>query len=163
MAALGAGGATGATHRGPRERHLETSEQAFAAGLLHDIGKLLFAANLPEVFTRVVRKAREQRCNYWEAEAQLLPGMGHAELGATVLGIWGLPASITEAVALHHSPWRQRKETFNAVTAVHAANVLEHETEPDPSVILPSQINSAYLKDLDLGDHVELWRERCQV
>ena len=141
---------------------LETSEQAFAAGLLHDIGKLLFAANLPEVFSRVVRKAREQRCNYWEAEAQLLPGMGHAELGATVLGIWGLPASITEAVALHHSPWRQRKETFNAVTAVHAANVLEHETRPDPSGILPSQINSAYLKDLDLADHVELWRERCQ-
>jgi HD-like signal output (HDOD) protein/CheY-like chemotaxis protein len=142
---------------------METAEQAFAAGLLHDIGKLLFAANQPEVFSKVVRKAREQQCNFWEAEAQLLPGMGHAELGATVLGIWGLPASITEAVALHHCPWRQRKEAFNAVTAVHAANVLEHEAHPDPTIILPSQINTAYLKDLGLGDRVEIWRQRCRV
>ncbi len=62
----------------------ETAEQAFAAGLLHDIGKLLFAANHAGLFGKVLRLAREQHCNMWEAEAQLLPGIGHAELGATV-------------------------------------------------------------------------------
>jgi HD-like signal output (HDOD) protein/CheY-like chemotaxis protein len=109
---------------------LETAEQAFAAGLLHDIGKLLLAANQPEVFAKVLRRAREQHCNWWEAEAQLLPGTGHAELGATILGIWGLPASITEA-------------------------------HPDPSIILPSQINSAYLQDLGLAGRVDHWRRQC--
>jgi len=137
----------------------DVAEQAFAAGLLHDIGKLLFAANHPGVFTKVLRLAREQQCNLWEAESQVMPGVGHAELGATVLGIWGLPKTITEAVALHHSPWRQRRHTFSPVTAVHVANILDHEKHPDPNVIMPSQINTSYLKEMGLAGRVEAWRK----
>jgi putative nucleotidyltransferase with HDIG domain len=139
----------------------ETAEQAFVAGLLHDIGKLLFAANHAGLFGKVLRLAREQHCNLWEAEAQVLPGVGHAELGATVLGIWGLPKSITEAVALHHVPWRQRDHTFSPVTAVHVANILDHEHHPDPAIILPSQINTSYLKDMGSAVRVEDWRRGC--
>jgi HD-like signal output (HDOD) protein/ActR/RegA family two-component response regulator len=140
----------------------EIIEQAFVAGLLHDIGKLLFAANHAGLFGKVLRLAREQHCNLWEAEAQVLPGVGHAELGATVLGIWGLPKSITEAVALHHVPWRQRGHVFSPVTAVHVANILDHEHHPDPTIILPSQINTSYLKDMGLAGRVEDWRRGCQ-
>jgi HD-like signal output (HDOD) protein/CheY-like chemotaxis protein len=139
----------------------EMAEQAFAAGLLHDIGKLLFAANHASLFGKVLRLAREQHCNLWEAEAQVLPGVGHAELGATVLGIWGLPKTITEAVALHHRPWRQRNHTFSPITAVHVGNILDHDSHPDPSVIMPSQINTAYLKDLGMVGRVEAWRRGC--
>ena len=139
----------------------EIAEQAFVAGLLHDIGKLLFAANHGGLFGKVLRLAREQHCNLWEAEAQILPGVGHAELGATVLGIWGLPKTITEAVALHHVPWRQRGHAFSPVTAVHVANILDHERQPDPSIILPSQINTSYLKDMGLAARVEDWRRGC--
>jgi HD-like signal output (HDOD) protein/CheY-like chemotaxis protein len=143
------------------EAGAEMAEQAFVAGLLHDIGKLLFAANHAGLFGKVLRLAREQHCNLWEAEAQILPGVGHAELGATVLGIWGLPKSITEAVALHHVPWRQRDHAFSPVTAVHAANILDHEHHPDPAIILPSQINTSYLKDMGLAGRVEDWRQGC--
>jgi putative nucleotidyltransferase with HDIG domain len=139
----------------------EMAEQAFVAGLLHDIGKLLFAANHAGLFSKVLRLAREQHCNLWEAESQVLPGVGHAELGATVLGIWGLPKSITEAVALHHVPWRQRDHKFSPVTAVHVANILDHEHHQDPAIILPSQINTSYLNDMRLAGRVEEWRRGC--
>jgi HD-like signal output (HDOD) protein/ActR/RegA family two-component response regulator len=139
----------------------DLAEQSFAAGLLHDIGKLMFAANHAGLFGKVLRLAREQQCNLWEAEAQVLPGVGHAELGATVLGIWGLPKTITEAVALHHRPWQQREHAFSAITAVHVANILDHEKHPDPTIIMPSQINTSYLKDLGLIDRVENWRRGC--
>jgi HD-like signal output (HDOD) protein len=139
----------------------DLAEQAFAAGLLHDIGKLLFAANHSGLFGKVLRLAREQQCNLWEAESQILPGVGHAELGATVLGIWGLPKSITEAVALHHCPWRQRHHTFSPVTAVHVANILDHENHLDPAIIMPSQINTSYLKDMGLAGREEDWRQGC--
>jgi len=141
----------------------EMVEQSFVAGLLHDIGKLLFAANHGGLFGKVLRIAREQHCNLWEAEAQVLPGVGHAELGATVLGIWGLPKSITEAVALHHVPWRQCDHAFSPVAAVHVANILDHESHPDPAIILPSQINTSFLNDIGLADRVEDWRHGCQA
>ena len=141
---------------------LEAAEQAFAAGLLHDLGKLVFCANLPEHFAKAVALAREEHCNFWEAEARLFPGAGHAELGGVILGIWGLPQSITEAVALHHCPRRLGGgRGFSPLTAVHAANVLEHEMNPDTTVILPSQINSGYLEELGLAQREEQWRQEC--
>jgi len=139
----------------------DVAEQAFVAGLLHDIGKLLFAANHAGLFGKVLRLTREQHCNLWEAEAQILPGMGHAELGATVLGIWGLPKSVTQAVALHHCPWRRCDNAFSPIAAVHVANILDHEHNPDPTIILPSQINTSYLKDLGLDRRVEVWQRAC--
>jgi HD-like signal output (HDOD) protein/CheY-like chemotaxis protein len=139
----------------------EMAEQSFAAGLLHDLGKLLLAANLPKLFAQVLDHARAEHCHLWEAEARLMPGAGHAELGATLLGIWGLHRPITEAVALHHSPWRQRERSFSPVTAVHAANVFDHESQPDYNVLIPSQVNMAYLKDLGLADRVDDWRHGC--
>jgi hypothetical protein len=72
-----------------------------------------------------------------------------------------LPKTITEAVALHHCPWRQRVHTFSPTTAVHVANILDHESHPDPDIILPSQINTSYLKDLGLVGRVEEWRKGC--
>jgi HD-like signal output (HDOD) protein len=113
------------------------------------------------LFGKVLRLAHDQHCNLWEAESQVLPGVGHAELGATVLGIWGLPKSITEAVALHHHPWRQREHAFTPVTAVHVANILDHEHHPDSAVILPSQINTSYLKDMGVAGRLDAWREGC--
>jgi HD-like signal output (HDOD) protein/CheY-like chemotaxis protein len=138
----------------------EIVQEAFAAGLLHDVGKLLLAANNPAFFANACKLARHLFCNLWEAEAQESVNVGHAELGATILGIWGLPQPITEAVALHHCPWRNQQHAFSPLTAVHVANILDHETYPDPDVILPSQINGAYLKELGLEHRPEEWRKR---
>jgi HD-like signal output (HDOD) protein/CheY-like chemotaxis protein len=139
---------------------VEVAEQAFAAGLLHDIGKLLFAANLPELFGQALTLAREQQCALWEAEGQI-PGVCHAELGACLLGIWGLPTPIVEAVALHHYPGRLATRTFGPLAAVHVANTLEHELRPEPAIMAPSQIDLAYLGDLGLADRLDEWRRNC--
>jgi HD-like signal output (HDOD) protein/CheY-like chemotaxis protein len=141
----------------------EIVEQAFAAGLLHDIGKLLFAANLPEAFRRALALAREQQRSLWEAESQVL-GACHAELGACLLGIWGLPAPIVEAVALHHYPAQLSEHGFCPLTAVHVADVLAHELGPQrnkPTV--PVEIDPNYLQGLGLTERVETWRENCQA
>jgi HD-like signal output (HDOD) protein len=142
---------------------LEMAEQSFAAGLLHDIGKLIYCANHPGLFAKTIALAREEHSNFWEAEAQLFPNAGHAELGAAVLNIWGLPKPIVEAVALHHYPRRLGASGISPLATVHAANILEHETHPDPSIILPSQINTTYLTELGLGRREEVWRAQCLI
>jgi HD-like signal output (HDOD) protein/CheY-like chemotaxis protein len=140
---------------------LEVAEQAFAAGLLHDIGKLLLCANLPGLFAKTLALAHEDKCSFWEAEMQLFPNAGHAELGGCILGIWGLPRPIVEAVALHHAPRQLAGPGFHALTAVHAADVLDHEMKPDPSVLIPMPIHPGYLAELGLAHRPEYWRQHC--
>ncbi len=138
----------------------KVGDQAFAAGLLHDIGKLLFAANMPEPFGQVLALARAQRRTMWETETQVM-GTCHAEVGACMLGIWGLPKPIVEGVALHHQPGRLAGRTFSPITAVHAASVLEHELSGEASVFVPSELDRRYLKELGLEERLEDWRADC--
>jgi len=136
----------------------DVAEQAFAAGLLHDLGKLLLAANLPEPFRRAIALAREQQRPVWEAESQIL-GVCHAELGACLLGIWGLPAPIVEAVALHHFPLRCPKRAFSPLTSVHAADFIARQTEA-PSTLIEAELDADYLAGLNLTERVEFWQQQ---
>ena len=137
---------------------LETVEQSFTAGLLHDIGKLLLCANEPDLFGQVLRLARRNKCPTWQAEDQLLPGANHADLGGCMLGIWNLPRPVVEAVALHHRPARLVGGDFKPLTAVHVADVLAHQVAPDPSAPALSTIDLEYLKRLGLDEHLEGWK-----
>jgi putative nucleotidyltransferase with HDIG domain len=142
---------------------LEAAEMAFAGGLLHDIGKLLFYANLPGLFGKTLALAQEEKCTFWDAEEQLFPNAGHAELGGCLLGMWGLPQPIVEAVALHHCPRQLAGPGFHPLTAVHVADVLDHEMNPDGPVLVPVSIQAGYLAELGLAHRAEHWRRQCAV
>ena len=136
--------------------------QAFTGGMLHDIGKLLLAANLPDGFKEALARAREQQIHLWDAETSVF-GATHGELGACLLGIWGLPMPIVEAVALHHYPIRFLSKKFCPLTAVHAANAIEHETPGDNKQgIMCATVDANYLTELGLGERLDAWRDRCQ-
>jgi HD-like signal output (HDOD) protein/CheY-like chemotaxis protein len=140
---------------------LELTELGFASGLLHDIGKLLLAANLTEPYGQAVALARAQRCSLWEAENRVF-GTCHSEVGACLLGMWGLPLPIIEAVALHHHPVRSMAHEFSPLTAVHVADVLEHETSRSPDkATLSVEWDVNYLKRLGLDRRMEERRQDC--
>ncbi len=139
----------------------DLGEQAYAAGLLHDLGKILLAANLPVPFGQALALARQAQINLHLAETQTFGG-NHAEVGACLLGIWGLPAPIVEAVALHHNPSAASQKSFGALTAVHAADVFAHEMAPDHATLQPLELDQSYLQQLGLVERAELWRRHCQ-
>ena len=99
-----------------------TAGDCFATGLLHDIGKLILADNLPTEFQNALQNARENGLTAAASEAQVF-GATHAEIGAYLLWLWGLPDCVTEAVALHHKPGGSRG---GAIMAVHVADALVH-------------------------------------
>jgi putative nucleotidyltransferase with HDIG domain len=133
-------------------------EEAFAAGLLHDIGKLLFAANLPGAYAEALALARARKLTVSEAEARVF-GASHAEVGACLLGIWGLPLPLVDAVQAHHSPGRQPTTDFTSLTAVHTADILEHETARSaPDLVVP-ELDIEYLERLGLEHRLEAWRK----
>ncbi len=135
--------------------------EAFTAGMLHDIGKLLLAANLPEVFKEALGKARQDQIPLCEAESVVF-GTTHGELGACLLGIWGLPMPIVEAVALHHYPIRFLSKQFCPLTAVHVANAIEHEVPQDGPSLLSAGVDSNYLGELELTERLDQWRNLCK-
>jgi putative nucleotidyltransferase with HDIG domain len=79
------------------------AEQAFVAGLLHDVGKIVIAANHGEQFVSICRKVEREGKSFAEAEAEVL-GCSHAEIGGVLAQQWRLPESLAEAVTYHHAP-----------------------------------------------------------
>jgi putative nucleotidyltransferase with HDIG domain len=132
----------------------EILDEAFLAGLLHDLGKLLLAVNMPTEYAEMVKTAQTKGTPTWQEEIDKFGGT-HAELGAELLATWNFPLSVVEAVALHHHPTQLVTQGFSALTAVHVANALIHELSDhaEPSIEL------AYLTDLGLEERVDTWRE----
>ncbi len=110
----------------PMPKHL--IDIAMVAGMLHDVGKLILAWKLPDRFEKALMEASASQIPLYQAEERL-EGFGHAEIGAYLLGLWGLPYTVVEAVALHHRPNRVPHQGFDAISAVYAANLLAHGLE----------------------------------
>ena len=129
------------------------SESAFLAAVLHDLGRLILATKLPEVYQRAVAASHGERPSCETEEAQ--NGVSHAEIGAYLLGIWGMPYTVVEAVANHHHPARVRHESFDVLSAVHVADALAHEV----SGATAPELDLDYLDSLGVVDQLPGWRE----
>ena len=138
----------------------QASDQAFTAGLLHDIGKFLLAANRGEAYARAVEYATKGQMTLQQAEVDFF-GVDHAELGGALLASWGIPQPIVDAVALHHKPAWLNDSGFSAITAVHAANILANEQHPIELGFLHSEINLEYLEAGGYAESVDAWRNVC--
>ncbi len=136
------------------------AEAAFTAGLLHDVGKLLLAANLPDIYSQVLRQTERRKISVREAEFDVFDA-SHAELAAVLLAGWGLPMGILEAIAWHHTPEKSKDSSFSLLTAVHVANAIEHEKSAAQGQAIMSPVDSNYLGRLDLRDCAKVWRQIC--
>lgn len=137
-----------------------TTDNALMAGLLHDCGKLLLATSLPTKY-EAVALAQRGDIRAEEAERQIL-GATHADVGAYLLGIWGLPDPIVEAVAFHHRPGECPNLCFSPLTAVHVANALDHEQRSAAAIENGSSLDAEYLAQLRLTGHLDTWRKLCK-
>jgi putative nucleotidyltransferase with HDIG domain len=138
------------------ETERSVAEEAFLAGLLHDIGKLLLAANYPELMEKNLEESAQKKIALWEQEF-LVHGASHAELGGFLLRKWGLPAGVVDAVTFHHRPMLARVRSFAAVTAVHLANTLPRVLAGD-SAIPTDLVDVGYLRTLGMEDRLEDWK-----
>jgi HD-like signal output (HDOD) protein len=98
-------------------------EGAFLAGLLHDYGKLLIAAALPEQFLETIRVTREEQLAIVEGERRVI-GFSHPELSAMTLRAWKLPEEIIRGVEYHHTPAEEEAQFPDATGALLLSRVV---------------------------------------
>jgi len=136
-------------------------DQAFTAGLLHDVGLLVLAARQPDALERCLEVARQEGRSLWQAEIGVF-GATHADVGGYLLGLWGLPMRIVEAVVLHHTPNSIPYDGLCATTVVHVADYLAaqswHTPSGSPIETLAGDLDLAYLRRLGRTHRLDHWR-----
>jgi len=99
----------------------------FAAGLLHDIGSMLFYVHIPEQSLMAILHNRNGAGPLHHLE-QSIVGFDHAQLGGALLHAWGLPEALCEAVTMHHTPELAQHYPLEAAT-VHLADIMVNAME----------------------------------
>ena len=134
------------------------AEEAYTAGLLHDLGKLVMINAAPEDFDKARALAKKQSLPAWQAEKATF-GCNHAETGAYVLARWGMPAAVVEAVALHHEPYNTSGTSFSSLSAVHVANALVWERKPGDQPSPDAKPDEDFLAEIGRAASWETWQD----
>jgi HD-like signal output (HDOD) protein len=99
-------------------------QSAFCAGIIHDLGKLIFELFTPEDYARVCLHSRQKGISLVDAETELL-GINHAELGHILADKWALPIELELTLVHHHAP-QSAKNIRELVTTIHLADLITH-------------------------------------
>lgn len=105
------------------------ADDALMAGLLHNIGYWILLQECPQQMQRAIDVARTHGIPLHAAEQDVI-GASHAAIGAYLLGAWGLPYSVIEAVAFQHCPQRVSQTRFDVLAALVMAQTLQATGEP---------------------------------
>jgi len=135
----------------------DVRDACLTAGLLHDVGKLVLASNLPAAYAEVVERVRRESRPVYAVEREVL-GANHAEMGAYLLRLWGLPDSVVEAVLRHHDPCGV-PPGFSPTLAVHCADILDRELMVIHPEYFKPQLDPECLRRSGLEGRFEQWKE----
>jgi putative nucleotidyltransferase with HDIG domain len=135
-------------------------DEAFTAAILHDVGKLVLAQNFADTYAGVLAQARKTSGQLCRLETECF-GVSHAEMGAYLMGLWGLSAEVVDSIVHHHQP-PPAESPVRLTAVVYAANALEHLLSPGSAGAPAAAADSADLLQLTVGDRFSIWEEYCR-
>lgn len=119
-------------------------EEVFTAALLHEVGQIVLALGVPDQFAACLKARDVEGISLADAERRTF-GTSHCEVGAYLLGVWGLPFSIVEAVAFHQTPGLVTEGSREVLVAVHVADALVEGRQPR-GVMVDGGLNLEFLE-----------------
>lgn len=128
------------------------------AALLHDIGRLFLASVMPDEYCAALLFSEEQCVEPFEAEEKML-GASHAEIGAYLMGLWGIPFPAVEAIAHHHHPTRlcgqepSHTGHMTGAAAIYCADLIAHEIALHPDDVEGKELQE---RDRSILESLEL-------
>lgn len=138
-------------------------DNAMICATLHDLGRLLLAEHYSKEYSQVMDLVEQKEMTVSEAEKQVFK-VTHAEVGAYLLGLWGLPQAIIEGIAFHHRPAKVVSRGFELSGIVHVADLMEHHEQrrissgsESNSESTLSGLDTAYMDKIGLTEKLSLW------
>jgi HD-like signal output (HDOD) protein len=135
-------------------------EDAYTAGLVHDVGKILCLEQQTKTFGEAVRRSDDSGAPLANTETELL-GFSHADLAALLVERWNLSTLLQQAVSHHHDT-AAAEGAGAAALVVRCANTIAHEVAPSPCPYTPDLADRAALAELGIAD-AELQAIRDEV
>ncbi len=133
---------------------------AHLAGLLHDVGIPVLAGECPGRYVEAIHLANREQISLKQAEKAVFKAT-RDDVGAYLMGLWGIPEPVVTAIAFHLRPRQCNEEAFSPLTAVHAANALvEQEMTRLPGLV--SQVDTDYLARIGCAGRLEVWADICR-
>jgi hypothetical protein len=96
--------------------------------MMHALGRLVLAGRLPEQYGQVMARLESGGRSLFDLEREIL-GATHAEVGGYLLGLWGLPQRIVEAITHYGEPAKLDATRLGIAGAVYVASVLARDPE----------------------------------
>jgi HD-like signal output (HDOD) protein len=148
-----------------RQEHLDPAlvNNSLMAGMFHDLGKLILVTNFQEPYQKVLTEAAKTRQNLWDLEIERF-GTSHAEIGAYLMGLWGLEYPVIEAIAFHHRPGKSLSNSTGLLTAVHLGDAFDRlKNDPDDlnSENGLRQLDRGYLDNIGVAGRINDWQTVC--
>lgn len=106
-------------------------EESFTTGLLHDVGKIVLLAEMPQEYRLVVERLKGGERSFRDLELEFV-GCTHDQIGAYLMAIWGLPETIVHAVGSHHTAAVAADSQFSPLMAVCFADLIASAADPSP-------------------------------
>jgi HD-like signal output (HDOD) protein/CheY-like chemotaxis protein len=132
----------------------DAADDAFFAGLVHDLGCLILMENGAERYRGVCTLATQEKKPLFEAEQQVFQ-VTHLEISSFMLRLWGMPETVTEAVTFSSAPWNgPSPHRFNPAVALYMADTLSRQQQPPDRFVTPP-LNLDYLDSVEALDLLE--------
>ncbi len=127
------------------------ADTACMAGMFHDVGELILAANMADRFDLALKTAARESVALWRVERDEFKTT-HMDLGAYLLALWGMPSQVVEAAAFHHCPsFAGVPRSPDALTVAHIADVAVARGGAGTDTHLGSELDMEYLTQLKIA------------
>jgi HD-like signal output (HDOD) protein len=130
--------------------------EAFTTALLLDVGEAVLALGSPERYQQLIALARARALPGYEIEPEIF-GAAHPEVGAYLLGLWGLPIELIEAVAYHHRPSLVAHGQTEVLLAIHVADTITQSNPPTPGRLL-DRLDPAFAQRPEVALRLKAWK-----
>ncbi|MHB8222229.1 MAG: HDOD domain-containing protein [Desulfurivibrionaceae bacterium] len=142
-------------------------EQAFICGILHDIGKIAFAQNLPAELAEILKQTRSGNLAQHEIEKSIL-GFNHQRAGQAMADAWNFPVDYQTVIRMHHAPSAapagDNPKIAALIMAVYLGNKiakalhLGESTDPHMAKVMPEDLGNLRISNQSLPEIVQQTR-----